>query len=244
MTGAITIGAATNATGQTVNISSAASNTGANIVNILNGATPGASTTLNIMNGAATAGTQTFNLLATGATRAGAVNIATGAAAHAVTIGQVTTTIAINGPTTHTLASGAATALTIVTSAGTGRGIDITSSGVTVPDLLSNVGGIKVTPTSVTAGATPQACNNRHGQVIFSGVSIAAGATQAFVIQNSTIAGASTIVQYSMYGATTGSAPVIQSVVNAAGQSTITVMNGTGLTTTTANLTFVFWVLN
>jgi hypothetical protein len=196
------------------------------------------------MDGAGTAGTQTFNLLASGATRAGAVNIATGIATHAVIIGQVTTTIAINGPTTHTLASGAAVGITINTASGSGRCLDLTSSGVTVPDMLSNIGGLKVTPTSVTAGATPQTCNNRHGSVIFSGVSIAAGANQAFVIQNSTIAGATTLIMYSMSGMTLGSALTIQSIVNAAGQSTITVMNGTGATTSTANLTLTFWVLN
>jgi hypothetical protein len=96
-TGLITIGKATNATGQTISIASGTSNTGANLVNILNGTTPGADTTLNIMNGAASAGTQTVNILATGATRAGAVNIATGAAAHAVKLGSTTGTTIMQG---------------------------------------------------------------------------------------------------------------------------------------------------
>lgn len=243
-TGTIIIGQATNATGQIVSIASGTSNAGANTVNILNGTTPAANTSLNIMCGAGSAGTQAFKLLSTGATRAGTVNIADGAAAHAVVIGQVTSTIAINGPTTHTLASGAATALTVNTSAGTGTGVSVTSSAVTVPDYLSNVGGIKVTPTAVGAGATPQTCNNRHGQVIFSGVSIAAGANQAFVIQNSTITGAATQIMYSWSGCTLGSALSIQSIVNAAGQSTITMQNGTGASTSTANIQFNFWVIN
>lgn len=85
-TGAISLGQSTAA--QTVNIESAASNTGAQVVNILSGATPGANTTLNIMGGAGTAGTQTFNVLASGATRAGAVNIGTGAAAHVLSFGS------------------------------------------------------------------------------------------------------------------------------------------------------------
>ena len=84
-TGAFTFGAST--AGQTVNINDAASNTVANIVNILSGATPGADTTLNVMCGAGSAGTQTVNMLATGATRAGAVNIGTGNAGHTIAIG-------------------------------------------------------------------------------------------------------------------------------------------------------------
>jgi hypothetical protein len=37
---------------------------------------------------------------------------------------------------------------------------------------------------------------------------------------------------------------VIQSVTGAAGSFAIVVANGTGLTTTVANITFVFWVMN
>lgn len=241
-TGLITIGKST--LGQTVGINNADSNTVANIVSILNGATPGANNTLNIMNGAGTAGTQTFNLLASGATRAGAVNIATGIAAHAVTIGQVTTTIAINGPTTHTLASGTAVGVTVNTASGTGVGVSVTSSGVTVPDLLSNVGGLKVTPTDVAAGASPLTANNRHFKVVFNTVSIAASADQALVVQNSTITGVNTDIMYSWSGTTTGSAVSLKSVVNAAGQSTLTFTNGAGATTTTSNITVVGWIMN
>lgn len=78
------------ASAQTLNIASGTSATAAQIVNLLSGATPGASTTLNIMDGAGTAGTQTVNMLASGATRAGVVNISTGAAAHITTIGSST----------------------------------------------------------------------------------------------------------------------------------------------------------
>jgi hypothetical protein len=47
-----------------------------------------------------------------------------------------------------------------------------------------------------------------------------------------------------MVGSTTGAALNIQSVVNSAGQSVITVENGTGATTTIANITFTYLVLN
>lgn len=241
-TGPINIGLST--AGQTVAINNAASNTVANVVNILNGATPGANNTLNIMNGAGAAGTQTVNILASGATRAGAVNIATGVAAHAVTIGQVTTTVAVNGPQTNTLASGSAVGITINTSAGTGRGLQVTSSAVTVPDIASMAGGILVTPTDVAAGASPQVANNRHFKVVFNAVSIAASAVQALVITNSTITGASTDIMYSWSGTTAGSAVSLSSVVNAAGQSTLTFTNGVGATTTTSNITVIGWVMN
>ncbi len=241
-TGLISIGVST--AGQTVAINNAASNTVANVVNILNGATPGANNTLNIMNGAGSAGTQTFNLLASGATRAGAVNIATGVAAHAVTIGQVTTTIAHNGPTTMTLASGSAVGLTVNTSSGTGRGVSVSSSGVAVPDYASLVGGILVTPTDVTAGASPRTANNRHFKVVFSSVSIAANADQTLTITNSVITDANTDIMISWSGTTTGSAVSLKSVVSGAGTVALTFTNGVGATTTTSNITVVGWVMN
>lgn len=241
-TGLISIGLST--AGQTVAINNAASNTVANVVNILNGATPGANNTLNIMNGAGTAGTQTVNILSSGATRAGAINLGTGIAAHVITIGQVTSSLVVNAPQVNTLASGSAVGLTVNTSAGTGAGVSITSSAVTVPDLLSNVGGLKVTPTAVVAGASPQTANNRHFQVIFSGVSIAANADQSLVVSNSTITGVNTQILYSWSGTTTGSAVSLKSVVNGAGSSTLTFTNGVGATTTTANIVVVGWILN
>lgn len=125
-TGSITLGQATNATGQTISIASAASNTGANIVNILNGATPGANTTLNIMGGAGTAGTQTFNVLASGATRAGAINIGTGAAAHVIAMGS-SSAGAITVDTAAGISLDAATASNFTV---TGSGIDLTLQSV------------------------------------------------------------------------------------------------------------------
>ena len=99
-------------------------------------------------------------------------------------------------------------------------------------------------PVTTASGASPQTANGRVGSVTFSSVSIAAAATQAFTIANSSIAGSSTVLSLSMVGATTGAALVIQSVANTAGQSVITVANGTGATTTTANITFTYLVLN
>lgn len=105
-------------------------------------------------------------------------------------------------------------------------------------------GGISTSPTITAAGASPRTANNRTGQVTFSGVSIAAGATQTFVINNTAVGGATTVILYGMVGATSGSALNIQSVTNAAGTSTIVVENGTGATTSTANITFTFILLS
>lgn len=55
-------------------------------LNVLSG-TPSAGTqTMNVFTGTATGGTQVFNLFGTGATRAGTINLGTGAAAHVLNI--------------------------------------------------------------------------------------------------------------------------------------------------------------
>jgi len=143
-----------------------------------------------------------------------------------------------------TTLAGAAVGITVSTAAGTGRGISVSSSAVTVPDYASLVGGILVTPTDVAAGASPLTANNRHFKVVFDTVSIAAGATQALVINNSTITGVNTDVMITWSGATTSSAVSLQSIVNGAGTCTLTFTNGTGATTTTDNIQVIGWVMN
>jgi hypothetical protein len=116
---------------------------------------------------------------------------------------------------------------------------------MSVSGLSTLTGGINTAPVVVAAGASPQTANGRSGQVTFSGVSIAAGATQSFVINNTAVSAIGTVILYSMVGATTGAALNIQSVTNVAGtSSTIVVENGTGATTSTANITFTYIVLN
>jgi hypothetical protein len=113
---------------------------------------------------------------------------------------------------------------------------ETTGAGIWIP--------LPTLPNIVTAAASPQTSNYRYGQVTFNGVNIAAGATQSFVINNTTIP-ANAVIQYSMVGATTGAALNIQSVTNVAGiSSTIVVENGTGATTSTANITFTYVILN
>lgn len=106
--------------------------------------------------------------------------------------------------------------------------------------------GISVPAATVGPGASPQTSNARAGSVVFSGVSIAAAADQTFVINNTTITGATTRVLYTLSGAVTGSALSIKSITQAANSSTIVVTNGPAAVTTTqnGNLTFDYIVLN
>jgi hypothetical protein len=115
----VSLGNGVNAAAKTINIASAASITQANTVNLLSGATPGADQTLNIMAGAGTAGTYTVNVLGTGATRAGTINLGTGAAVHVInmlastgTLGFFGTTAAVQqtqGAITNNVTSGGST---------------------------------------------------------------------------------------------------------------------------------------
>lgn len=90
----------------------------------------------------------------------------------------------------------------------------------------------------------PVVLDSRAGQVTFTNVSIVAAADLTLTITNAEITGATTQVIYSMSGSTTGSAPSIKSITNSAGSSAIVVTNGTGATTTTADITFNFLVVN
>lgn len=158
-----------------------------------------------------------------------------------------------NGQTwvSPTLSGGTSTfaALTVTGAFSSGSsaivGNETVGGNLTVTGLSTLTGGINTAPIVVAAAASPQTANGRSGQVTFSGVSIAAGATQSFVINNTSIAAIGTVISYSMVGATAGAALTIASVTNVAGtSSTITVTNGTGATTSTANITFTFIVLN
>lgn len=99
-------------------------------------------------------------------------------------------------------------------------------------------------PAASGAAASPVVVNGRSGQATFTSVSIAAAADLTLTITNSAITGATTQVIYSMSGATTGSALSIKSVTNTAGSSAIVVTNGTGATTTTADIVMNFIVVN
>jgi hypothetical protein len=165
-------------------------------------------------------------------TQAGVANInTTGAATTNIGTGG-TGVVNIGNTTGTTFVFGLLTA---------GSGITATTGNLS---LLGVGSGLVLTPTVVAAGASPQTANGRVGVVTFSSVSIAAGATQAFTISNTAITGSGTQLLLSMVGATSGAALNIQSVANTASQTVITVENGTGATTSIANITFTYIVLN
>jgi len=94
------------------------------------------------------------------------------------------------------------------------------------------------------AAASPVVVNGRSGRATFNSVSIAAGADLTLTITNSAITASTTEVMISMSGATTGSALSIKSKIASSGSLAIVVTNGTGATTTTADIQIDFLVLN
>lgn len=161
--------------------------------------------------------------------------IAINGTANQVTVSTTAGTATVSLPSAITT-PGSLTTTTTITA---GTGLTVTSGNAT----LSGTGsGIVFTPVVVGAGASPQTANGRVFSVTFSGVSIAAGATQSFVINNTAV---NTLAQITMVGATTGAALNIQSITYSSATSiTIVVENGTGATTSVANITFTGICLN
>ncbi len=96
--------------------------------------------------------------------------------------------------------------------------------------------------TGVASG--PVVVNGRSGRATFTSVSIAAAADLTLTITNSSITASTTEVLIDMSGATTGSALSIKSKTASTGSLAIVVTNGTGATTTTADIQIDFLVLN
>jgi len=94
------------------------------------------------------------------------------------------------------------------------------------------------------AASGPVVVNGRSGRATFTSVSIAAAADLTLTITNSSITASTTEVMLSMSGATTGSALSIKSKTASSGSLAIVVTNGTGATTTTADIQIDFLVLN
>jgi len=156
--------------------------------------------------------------------------------------GETLASLTVNGPATIVGLTNINTTGTAATDIGNATGNTYVTGQLFVSGLSTLSGGINTSPTIVAAAASPQTANNRSGQVTFSGVSIAAGATESFVINNTAV---NTSVLVAMSGATAGSALSIVSITNVPATSiTIVVTNGTGATTDTANITFTFICLN
>ena len=147
--------------------------------------------------------------------------------------GSLTTTTSLGATTTVTAGTGV-TATTGDITATTGNFVASAAGAGILLNSAQNSG----------AASGPVVVNGRSGRATFTGVSIAAAADLTLTITNSAITASTTEVLLSMSGATTGSALSIKSKTASAGSLAIVVTNGTGATTTTANIQFDFLVLN
>lgn len=111
-----------------------------------------------------------------------------------------------------------------------------TGSGVWYQDIMAPVSASGAASGAVIA-------NGRSGAVSFTSPSIAGGAAQTLTITNSFVS-SSSVIMYSIAGATTGAALSVDSITNSAGSSAVSVTNGTGATTQAATITLYFIILN
>lgn len=121
---------------------------------------------------------------------------------------------------------------------------DVTASNGNFVGSTSGTGIFLTSPSNTGAAPGPVVVNGRSGRATFTGVSIAGGADLTLSITNSSVTTASTIVLVSMSGATTGAALCIKSLTSAVGSLVITVTNGTGATTSIADIQIDFLVVN
>lgn len=169
-----------------------------------------------------------------------------------------TTGINITGAAVTTIGTGGTGAVKVGNATGNTQ---VTGSVTTTTTLTATLGNITATngnfvastagnglvfPVATGSGASSGTVNSngRQGSVTFTGPSIAGGAVLGLTMGNTSITGAATQILYTLVGATTGAALTIQSVVNSASTSVITIANGTGATTTTADITLNFLILN
>lgn len=136
--------------------------------------------------------------------------------------------------------AGSVTAATTIT----GTLGDITASNGNFVSSTSGKGIVLTSAQASGVAASPVVVNGRSGRATFTTVSIAAAADLTLTITNSAITASTTEVMLSMSGATTGSALSIKSKTASAGSLAIVVTNGTGATTTTADIQIDFLVLN
>jgi hypothetical protein len=249
-TGAVYIRPST--AGGSTNIANAA-NTSAQTVNIANGAS-GANSTVNILTGAGTAGTQTLNILATGATRAGAINIATGAAAHVLSIGSTssgaqtwnvgTGSFAMDG-NGNTIGIGNDAAANTVTLGSTNTTATTTIQGGTGGIALNAGGDVSVLPAILSTASTTPTLNARVGRLTITGLTTASAGSQAITITNSSVTTTSFILAsiYNLDASGNHAAIAISKTVVAANTLTITfINNGAGALGAGDNVTISFWV--
>lgn len=183
-----------------------------------------------------------------------------------VTAGNITATagnLSIGGTSTLTGAVGITAGLTVggathinnnllitplaavngltVTTLTTGIPVTLTSSAATVDDLRLVGGGIKVSPVSNVAGASPQVVNARFGQAIFTDV-IANGAYGTLTVTNS-MAALTSVILANASCVTVNSALQIVEITPAGGSFAVRIFNA-GSASTAADILVNFWVMS
>jgi hypothetical protein len=159
--------------------------------------------------------------------------------------GSIASTTTLTGGTGITATTGNISATAGAVNAGTSMTATLGNITATNGNFVASTAGtgLLFNP-ATTSGTTTSTLNGRVGQITITTPSIAAGATFAMTITNSSITGSGTQVGYWLTGGTTGAALTIQSYANTASQSVVTIQNGTGATTNTASLILNFLVLN
>lgn len=178
---------------------------------------------------------------------------------HATTLSALgTTTINTSGAAVTTIGTGGTGAVNIGNATGNTAVTGSLAASTTLAATLGNITATNGNFVGSAAGtgfllnanaatgvaASPVVLNSRAGQVVFTSVSIAAAADLTLTVTNSQITAASTQVICSIAGATTGSALSIKSKTSSAGSLALVITNGTGATTTTADITLTFLVVN
>jgi hypothetical protein len=176
--GAKTVNIATGVSGNTVNLASGI-NTSAQTVNISTGAS-GANSTVAILTGNGSAGTQTLNVL-TG-NRAGALNLATGSAAHVIAVGSASAG-AVTVDTAAGISLDAATASNF-TVTGASADLSLLSAGGSVILRATESAADAVTVEATTGGIDILASGAAAGEdidIIATGSSVNIQATESDV---------------------------------------------------------------
>lgn len=149
----------------------------------------------------------------------------------------------VSGATTLSIPSNfiAPGSVTSTTSLIAGNGINITTGDIT---FSGNGNGFVMIPVIASGpGSGSVKCDGRVGSVTFTGVTITAGSSVTLVMENSSIKDSSSVILYSLSGATTGTGLSISSITNSTGTSTIVLTNATGASTQVNDLTFIFLIL-
>lgn len=151
--------------------------------------------------------------------------------------------------TSNALTLTQAGALGVTTSITAGTTLTATLGAITATNgnfvgSTAGTGLLLNSPAASGAAASPVVVNGRSGRATFTSVSIAAAADLTLTLTNSSITAATTQIIFAMSGATTGSALSVKSVTPGSGTCAFVITNGTGATTSTADIVIDFLVVN